>query len=204
MDEQNYLTLLKKAKTTISKKVDSNRFQVPKPEIIMEGKITILKNFKDTVDTINRDKEHIYKYLLKQFGVSGDIDDSGRLILKGKILEENVEKAINEYLRIYVQCYECGSYDTELVKQNRNELVHCKACGAERPLFAKREIKSAEEKVEEGKEYEVTITDVNRDGDGVAIKGEYTIIIPGAKKGEKARVKIEKIKKNYAIGQLVK
>jgi len=53
MDEQNYLTLLKKAKTTISKKVDSNRFQVPKPEIIMEGKITILKNFKDIVDTIN-------------------------------------------------------------------------------------------------------------------------------------------------------
>lgn len=204
MDDQNYLSLLKKAKSSISKRGDSSRFQVPKLSIINEGKITILKNFKEIVDAINRDKEHVYKYLLKQFGVSGEIDESGRLVLKGKINEDTVEKAINEYLRIYVQCYECGSYDTELIRQNRNELVHCKACGAERPLFAKREIRSTEEKIEEGKEYELTITDVNRDGDGVAIKGEYTIIIPGTKKGEKVKVKIEKIKKNYAIGQLVK
>lgn len=204
MNDNDYLALLKKAKSSVSKRETSSRFQVPKADIINEGKITIIKNFKDIVDVINRDKEHVYKYLLKQFGVSGDIDESGRLILKGKILEESVEKAINEYLRIYVQCYECGSYDTELVRQNRNELVHCKACGAERPLFARREIKSAEEKIEEGKEYEVIITDVNRDGDGVSVKGEYTIIIPGTKKGEKVKVKIEKIKKNYAIGQLVK
>lgn len=203
MDEQNYSDMLKKVKSSVQKREDKKRFQSPKPEIITEGKLTIIKNFKDIVETINREESHIYKYLIKQFGLSGDVSD-GRLIFKGKPPEGSIEKAIQEYLRIYVQCYECGNFDTEIVRENRNEVVRCKACGAERPLFAHKEIKYSEEKIEEGKTYELEVSDLNRDGDGLSRKGDITIIIPGAKKGEKVTVRIERIRKNYALGMLVK
>lgn len=203
MENFDYSDLLKKAKSSIKNREEKKRFQVPNPDVIYEGKLTIIKNFREIVDAINRDQEHIYKYLLKQFGLSGEVSD-GRLILKGKPPEEGIHKAIQEYLRIYVQCYECGNYDTELIRQNRNEVVKCKACGAERPLYAHKEIKFSDEKVEEGKIYEITVTDINRDGDGIAIKGDITIMIPGVKKGEKVRVKIDRIKKNYALGIPVK
>ncbi len=203
MENYDYSELLKKAKSSVKSREERKRFQVPNPEVIYEGKLTIIKNFREIVDTINRDQEHIFKYLLKQFGLSGEVTD-GRLILKGKSLEANIHKAIQEYLRTYVQCYECGNYDTELVRQNRNEIVKCKACGAERPLYARREIRFVEEKVEEGKIYEFVVTDLNRDGDGIAIKGDITIMIPGAKKGEKVKVRIDRMKKNYALGVLVK
>jgi translation initiation factor 2 subunit 2 len=203
VDEQSYSELLKKVKSSVQKREEKKRFQSPKPEIITEGKLTIIKNFKEIVDVINRDESHVFKYLIRQFGLSGEISD-GRLIFKGKPPEGSIEKAIQEYLRIYVQCYECGNFDTELVRENRNEVVRCKACGAERPLYAHKEIKYSEEKIEEGKTYELEVTDVNRDGDGISVKGDITIIIPGARKGQKVSTRIDRIRKNYALGILVR
>ncbi|MEM0073644.1 MAG: translation initiation factor IF-2 subunit beta [Thermoplasmatales archaeon] len=203
MNDKAYEELLKKVKSSVAKREEKIRFQIPKPEVIYEGKLTIVKNFNDIVDMINRDENHVFKYLLKQFGLSGEISDR-RLILKGKPPEGSIEKAIEEYLKTYVQCYECGNYDTELIRENRNEIVRCKACGAERPLYARHDVKFSEERVEEGKTYTVEVTDVNRDGDGVAIKGGITILIPGAKKGQKVTVKVERIRKNYALGVVVK
>ncbi|MGC8993097.1 MAG: TRAM domain-containing protein [Thermoplasmata archaeon] len=51
--------------------------------------------------------------------------------------------------------------------------------------------------------YELEIIDISRDGDGIAKKGEYTIYVKNAKKGQKVKVKIEKIKKNIAFGVIV-
>ncbi len=65
------------------------------------------------------------------------------------------------------------------------------------------EIKVQEEKIEEGKTYELEIIDVSKDGDGIAKKSNFTIYIPKAKKGQKVRVKIEKIKKDIAFGSIV-
>ena len=203
MEERDYSEMLKKVKSSVQKREEKKRFQIPKPEIITEGKLTIIKNFKEIVDVINRDESHVYKFLIKQFGLSGDISD-GRLIFKGKPPEGSIEKAFQEYLRTYVQCYECGNYDTEMIREFRNEVIRCKACGAERPLDAHKEIKYSEEKIEERKMYELEVTDLNRDGDGISIKGDITVIIPGAKKGQKVTVRIDRIRKNYALGILVK
>ncbi|MCL4450342.1 MAG: translation initiation factor IF-2 subunit beta [Candidatus Thermoplasmatota archaeon] len=203
MEERDYSEMLKKVKSSVQKREEKKRFQIPKPEIITEGKLTIIKNFKEIVDVINRDESHVYKFLIKQFGLSGDISD-GRLIFKGKPPEGSIEKAFQEYLRTYVQCYECGNYDTEMIREFRNEVIRCKACGAERPLHAHKEIKYSEEKIEERKTYELEVTDLNRDGDGISIKGDITVIIPGAKKGQKVTVRIDRIRKNYALGILVK
>lgn len=203
MPNLDYSTLLKKVKSSVEKREERKRFQIPRADVIYEGKLTIIQNFNSVVDAINRDEAHIYKYLLKQFGLSGEVAD-GRLILKGRPPESKIEKAFREYLRTYVQCFECGNYDTEIARESRNEVVRCRACGAERPLHARKEIKYSEERIEEGKVYDLEIKDLNRDGDGISIKGDITVIVPGAKRGEKVSVKVDRIRKNYAIGILVK
>ena len=52
-------------------------------------------------------------------------------------------------------------------------------------------------------EYEVTIQDVSRRGEGVArIKG-FIVFVPNAKAGEKLRVRITRLGSRYAVAERV-
>ncbi|MGC8610583.1 MAG: translation initiation factor IF-2 subunit beta [Thermoplasmata archaeon] len=199
----DYDALLKRAMAQKPKEVDTGeRFQIPEPEIIVEGKNTIFKNFKEFCEKLDRAPEHFSKFLFWELGTAGQIQGE-RLIFKGKVSPLDIKNRINDYIKTYVLCYECGSPDTILKKEGRIELLVCKACGAIRPVNAKIEIRTPEEKIEENKIYELEIIDINKDGDGIAKKGEYTIYVKNAKKGQKVKVKIEKIKKNIAFGVIV-
>ena len=57
--------------------------------------------------------------------------------------------------------------------------------------------------VEVGKEYDVTISDVSRRGDGIAKIDGFVIFVPGAKQGQQARIKVTQVSNRYASGQLV-
>ena len=199
----DYESLLKRAREKVIPIVHSGeRFQLPEAEIILEGKNTIFKNFMDFCKKMDRDPQHFSKFLMRELGTAGTIQGD-RLIFKGKVSFADIKDRINQYIKTYVICYECGSPDTILKKEDRIEILVCKACGATRPVTAHSEIKVQEEKLEEGKVYEVEIIDISRDGDGIAKKGSWTIYVPKAKKGQKVKVRIEKIKKNVAFGTLV-
>ena len=57
--------------------------------------------------------------------------------------------------------------------------------------------------VEVGKEYDVTISDVSRRGDGIAKVDGFVIFVAGAKQGQQARIKVTQVSNRYASGQLV-
>ena len=57
--------------------------------------------------------------------------------------------------------------------------------------------------VEVGKEYDVTISDVSRRGDGIAKIDGFVIFVAGAKQGQQVRVKVTQVSNRYASGQLV-
>lgn len=57
--------------------------------------------------------------------------------------------------------------------------------------------------LEEKKEYIVQVKSLGYEGEGVAKIDGYPIFIPGALKNEKVKVKIVKVKKNYAYGKLI-
>jgi len=60
-----------------------------------------------------------------------------------------------------------------------------------------------EKPVRLGEEYSVKIVEVSRRGDGIArIKG-FIIFIPGTNVGDEVRVKITKVGRRYAIGEVV-
>jgi predicted RNA-binding protein with TRAM domain len=56
--------------------------------------------------------------------------------------------------------------------------------------------------VEVGKEYDVTISDVSRRGDGIAKIDGFVIFVAGAKQGQNVRIKVTQVSNRYASGQL--
>jgi predicted RNA-binding protein with TRAM domain len=57
--------------------------------------------------------------------------------------------------------------------------------------------------VEVGKEYDVTISDISRRGDGIAKIDGFVIFVPGTKQGQQVRIKVTQVSNRYASGQLV-
>jgi len=200
----DYNKLLNDASDVLSQKNKfEERLKVPEPDIIYEGKTTIIRNFLDIADMLNRNPEDIVKYLTKEFGIGANIDQR-RLIINRKISEEEIRAKMDQYMATYVFCYECNSPDTVIEKVGRTSLLVCKACGAQHPIRTVREIKEEESELSEGKTHNVTVTEIGRSGEGHARYGDFIIYIPGVKKGQNVRVLIKKIRKNIAIAEVVK
>lgn len=57
--------------------------------------------------------------------------------------------------------------------------------------------------VKEGDTYEVTIENIGEKGDGIAKVEGYVIIVPGAKKGEKVKVKVNAVRGKVSFGEII-
>ena len=134
--EKDYEALLKRARDNLPDNIsDHQRFQVPGADVIYEGKLTILRNFQDICDTIERKTEHLLAYLLKELGTAGNMEGR-RVIFKGRLAEVRINNRIGEYVKMYVICSECKRPDTHLEKDGRTLVLKCMACGAHRPVRA--------------------------------------------------------------------
>jgi len=111
----------------------SDRFEIPKVEGHIEGNKTILTNFKQIASYIRRDPENIIKFLLKELASSGGMRGD-RLILTRKISSSLINEKIKQYAETYVICKECKKPDTEIIKEDRFNFIHCLACGAKKSI----------------------------------------------------------------------
>ncbi len=132
---KSYEELLERALEQLSKKetVRKERFEIPKVSVMREGAKTTIKNFSQIAKALNRSEEHLYKFLVKSLGTAGFID-SGRLVLQGKFSEDDIQREINDYVKMYVLCKECGAPDTEFIREERVLMLRCLACGAKHPV----------------------------------------------------------------------
>lgn len=182
---------------------EDERFVVPKPVVSIEGKTTILENFSSIADTLNRSEEHLMKYLLRELGTAGKIE-GGRAIFQGRFQAEDIGEQINSYVEEYVLCSECGKPDTQLVKSDRILMLKCEACGAHRPVKKRKVvIEKMRKGLNKGDEVEVMIVSVGNRGDGIARYQNYTIFVPGAKKGELVKVRIKKVSGTLAFAERI-
>jgi predicted RNA-binding protein with TRAM domain len=62
---------------------------------------------------------------------------------------------------------------------------------------------SAPAPVEVGKEYDVQIEDIAREGDGIARVEGFVIFVPDAKVGDAAKIQVDKVMRRFAIGHKV-
>ncbi|HJJ90413.1 MAG TPA: translation initiation factor IF-2 subunit beta [Methanocorpusculum sp.] len=200
----SYENMLKSAYSGMPEPSDTGeRFIMPKTKIYIEGKTTILENFTDISDTLNRDKDHFLKFILGELGTAGKIDGN-RGIFNGKFEESQFETIVITYVNDYVICSECGRPDTKLVKDDRVQMLLCEACGSKRPI-KKRKGKTGIQgpTIEEGKELEVQIESISKKGDGVAHIGKYILYVSGAKAGQNVKVRITRISGAVAFTQKI-
>jgi len=109
---------------------DSERFEVPDPQVRQEGNVTVYENFQATVDRLGRDPDHVLRVLQNELGTAAQIDESGRARLTGEFSARRVRDAIETYTERFVICSECGLPDTHLEEQKDTLVVRCEACGA--------------------------------------------------------------------------
>jgi translation initiation factor 2 subunit 2 len=110
-----------------------DRFDVPDPEVRQEGNVTVYENFQTTTKRLGRRDEHVVKFLQRDLGTSGHIDESGRARLTGEFNQRRVAEALDEYVDEFVRCSECGLPDTKLEREQGALILRCEACGAISP-----------------------------------------------------------------------
>ncbi len=120
----------------IESKAFADRFEIPRANALVEGKKTILNNFKIICSYIRRNHEHVLKYLLRELATPGTLKGD-RLIMQKRTSGEMIDSKIKNYVEEFVICKECKKPDTELVRQESFYFVHCLACGAKHSVRSK-------------------------------------------------------------------
>lgn len=127
---EDYEKLLDRALERIPKAVfESSRFQIPEAEVSIVGNRTILRNFQGISSALNREPEHLIKYLLRELGAAGNLEGT-QAVFQGKFLKTVVDDRIRRYAEEFVLCRECGKPDTRLGRRERVYMLRCEACGA--------------------------------------------------------------------------
>jgi translation initiation factor 2 subunit 2 len=126
----NYDELLKKAcaqMPEVSEKKE--RLELPRIYASTVGMRTIISNFKEIADALDRDPQHILKFLTREMATAATYQD-GRAIFQGKFRSDVFERLLQRYLDNFVTCPVCKRPDTRVVKERRLAFLVCNACGA--------------------------------------------------------------------------
>lgn len=128
--DYGYEDLLKKARSQCSQ-VGSKRerLELPRLQYAKIGMRTVIYNFKEIADALNRDSPHIMKFLTGEMATAATAQGS-RVIFQGKFSEDTFSRLIQRYIEGFVNCPICHRPDTKIVKEKRLSFLVCDACGA--------------------------------------------------------------------------
>jgi len=113
------------------------RITLRPPQIAREGsKKTVFMNFGDICKSIHRQQDHLLAYMNAELGTTGNLQDGGRLVIKGRFTSDGIENVLRRYMREYVMCSSCRSPDTVLMRDANTRLyfLQCESCGATRSV----------------------------------------------------------------------
>jgi len=126
----NYKELLKRAHSQLPPEVfEHKRFEVPKVRSGTIGMRTYIVNYKEIATALNRDPQHLLRYLSREMATAGSVDGA-RAIFQGKFQNDSLNRLIQHYEEEFVVCPVCRRPDTKSVKEKRFSFLACEACGA--------------------------------------------------------------------------
>lgn len=128
--EYDYNELLKRAREQcpeVSSK--SERLELPRLNYARIGMRTVIYNFKEIADALDRDPQHLLKFLTGEMATAAMMQGS-RVIFQGKFQEDTFHRLMQRYLETFVVCPVCKRPDTKIVKEKRLSFLVCQACGA--------------------------------------------------------------------------
>lgn len=126
----DYEGLLKRFYSLVPSKISSRAYDIPLPEVEYVGNHTVIKNFSQICERLRRDPRVAMRYFLKELGKPGGLDDKNNLIIYSPIKAQSIRDLYSKFLKMYVVCPTCGSYDTELGREGKVFYIKCLACGA--------------------------------------------------------------------------
>ena len=130
----DYKELLERARKKMPETVSvRKRFEMPKAVSFIQGSKTIITNINQIANYLNRDINHLLKFLSRELATAGILEGS-KAIFTGKFVNNHVNTKIELYVKEFVTCKECGSPDTKMVKEERVDYLNCMACQAKRPV----------------------------------------------------------------------
>ncbi|MCW4044903.1 MAG: translation initiation factor IF-2 subunit beta [Candidatus Bathyarchaeota archaeon] len=126
----DYNELLKRACSQMPEvSLKTERLELPRLLISVVGMRTTISNFKEIADSLDRDPQHILKFLTREMATAATYHD-GRAIFQGKFRNDSFERLLQRYMESFVSCPICKRPDTKIVKEKRLTFLVCKACGA--------------------------------------------------------------------------
>jgi len=128
--EYDYEDLLKRARSQIPEVVSKReRLELPRISLSVIGMRTIVHNFKEVAEALNRDPQHLLKFLTREMATAATMQEA-RVIFQGKFYRETLKRLIQRYMESFVTCPVCKRPDTKIVKEKRLSFLVCEACGA--------------------------------------------------------------------------
>ncbi len=97
-------------------------------KVVREGMRTVFLNFDVECKILNRDRNHMFKFILVELGTTGSLNGTNQMIIKGKFNTEEVKTIFLKYVNDYVRCPACKSLNTTLEKKERITRIDCKRC----------------------------------------------------------------------------
>ncbi len=126
----NYDELLKRARAEVPEvTLKKERLEMPRLFVSMVGMRTTISNFKEVAETLDRDPQHILKFLTREMATAATYHD-GRAIFQGKFPRDTFERLLQRYMDAFVICPVCKRPDTKILKEKRLSFTVCNACGA--------------------------------------------------------------------------
>ena len=131
----DYESLLKKAREELPEQVyGSERFTIEKVKGHLEGNKTVIINIKQIAKSLDRDPEHLLKYLLRELAAPGRFVRD-RVIFGTKVSAKKINKKIAKYASEFVFCSECSKPETKIEEGKAGVMyLKCQACGVKKPV----------------------------------------------------------------------
>lgn len=126
----DYDELLKRACSQMPEvSLKRERLEMPRLYITTVGMRTIISNFNEVADVLNRDPQHILKFLTREMATAATFNDN-RAVFQGKFKRDSFERLLQRYMEGFVTCPVCKRPDTKITKEKRLSFLVCNACGA--------------------------------------------------------------------------
>jgi translation initiation factor 2 subunit 2 len=130
----DYEKLLDRALDKAPKKSKSQtRFEIPAIISVGDRSKTIITNFQEIAERLNREPKQILKFFLKELATSGSMV-GGKAIFQGRFNRMTFNRLSARLLSIFVNkyiiCPICKSPDTKIIKKDNFTSLICEACGA--------------------------------------------------------------------------
>ena len=100
------------------------------PKVYNFNKKTCIANY---VEFISKHKSffNLQNFILEELYTIGNLDFKNRLILKGKFKQLNIQNILTNYIKKFILCEECKSFNTNLGKNKMYKLI-CNDCKSEK------------------------------------------------------------------------